>query len=127
MDQGSYVSQLAYSPLLGGFTVIINDGRAAFLVAGTLKFDPNSVQVSQTFYPLPKNVFNIVFQFFWGLYFSANPDYISVFCWLQGIWAGGVEDVTCTASNHKFRLMAFGRKNSQVRSEMLLCYYAVDC
>jgi len=74
VDQGSYVSQLAYSPLLGGFTVIINDGRAAFLVAGTLKFDPNSV---------------------------------------QGIWAGGVEDVTCTASNHKFRLMAFGRKNSQ--------------
>ncbi len=32
----------------------------------------------------------------------------------QGIWAGGVEDATCTAPNHKFRLMAFGRKNSQV-------------
>jgi hypothetical protein len=33
---------------------------------------------------------------------------------VEGIWAGGVEDVTCTAPNHKFRLMAFGRKNSQV-------------
>ena len=31
----------------------------------------------------------------------------------QGIWAGGVEDITCTASNHKFRLMGFGRNNSQ--------------
>ena len=25
----------------------------------------------------------------------------------------GVEDITCTASNHKFRLMAFGRQNSE--------------
>ena len=46
MDQGSYVTSLSYSPLLGGFTVVINDGRAAFLVAATLKFDPNSVQVN---------------------------------------------------------------------------------
>ena len=58
VDQGSYVTQLAYSPLLGGFTVIINDGRAAFLVAGTLKFDPNSVQVSQIF-PLYHHMFKI--------------------------------------------------------------------
>ena len=31
---------------------------------------------------------------------------------IQGIWAGGVEDVTVTAINHKYRLMAFGRANS---------------
>jgi len=73
VDEG-YVREMSYSPLLGGFTVVLSDGRAAFLVAGTLKFDPNSV---------------------------------------QGIWAGGVEDITCTAPNHKFRLMAFGRENSQ--------------
>ena len=70
----AHVTSLSYSPLLGGFAIVLNDGRAAFLVANTLKFDPNGV---------------------------------------QGIWAGGVEDVTCTALNHKYRLMAFGRSNSQ--------------
>ena len=32
---------------------------------------------------------------------------------MQGIWEGGVEDVTCTALNHKYRLLAFGRSNNQ--------------
>jgi len=73
VDHG-YVTKLSYSPLLGGFSIVLNDGRAAFLVAATLKFDPNSV---------------------------------------QGIWAIGADDITCTALNHKFRLMAFGRSNSQ--------------
>ena len=45
VDEG-YVREMSYSPLLGGFTVVLSDGRAAFLVAGTLKFDPNSVQVN---------------------------------------------------------------------------------
>ena len=44
VDHG-YVTKLSYSPLLGGFSIVLNDGRAAFLVAATLKFDPNSVQV----------------------------------------------------------------------------------
>jgi len=70
----AHVTHLSYSPLLGGFAIVLSDGRAAFLVAATLKFDPNSV---------------------------------------QGIWAGGAEDVTCTALNHKYRLMAFGRTNSR--------------
>jgi len=70
----AHVTSLSYSPLLGGFAIVLSDGRAAFLVANTLKFDPNGV---------------------------------------QGIWAGGVEDVTCTALNHKYRLIAFGRENSQ--------------
>jgi hypothetical protein len=70
----AHVTALSYSPLLGGFAIVLSDGRAAFLVAATLKFDPNSV---------------------------------------QGIWAQDVEDVTCTALNHKYRLMAFGRRNSQ--------------
>ena len=70
----AHVTSLSYSPLLGGFAIVLSDGRAAFLVANTLKFDPNSV---------------------------------------QGIWAGTVEDVTCTALNHKYRLIAFGRQNSQ--------------
>ena len=41
-----HVTCLSYSPLLGGFAIVLSDGRAAFLVAATLKFDPNSVQVS---------------------------------------------------------------------------------
>jgi len=68
-----HVKCLSYSPLLGGFSIVLSDGRAACLVSSSLKFDPNGV---------------------------------------QGVWAGGVEDVTTTAINHKYRLMAFGRKNS---------------
>lgn len=30
-----------YSPLIGGFSVTLNDGRAAYLTASNLKFDPN--------------------------------------------------------------------------------------
>lgn len=32
---------LEYSPLVGGFAVVLSDGKAAFLTASTLKFDPN--------------------------------------------------------------------------------------
>ena len=70
----AHVTSLSYSPLLGGFAIVLSDGRAAFLVSTNLKFDPNAV---------------------------------------QGIWAGGLEDAVCTAINHKYRLLAFGRANSQ--------------
>lgn len=30
-----------YSPLIGGFSITLNDGRAAYLTASNLKFDPN--------------------------------------------------------------------------------------
>ena len=46
-DKGVYVSKIAYSPLIGGYALVLNDGRAAFLVASTLNFDPN---VSQAFF-----------------------------------------------------------------------------
>jgi len=32
---------IEYSPLVGGFAVVLNDGRAAFLTAASLRFDPN--------------------------------------------------------------------------------------
>ncbi|XP_058125788.1 guanine nucleotide exchange factor subunit Rich [Anopheles ziemanni] len=32
---------------------------------------------------------------------------------VQGIWCQNVDDATCTVINHKYRLIAFGRKNSQ--------------
>lgn len=38
---GVHVVDLEYSPLVGGFAVVLSDGRAAFLTASTLKFDPN--------------------------------------------------------------------------------------
>lgn len=71
-EPNTFVSLIDYSPLLGGFAVVLNDGRGAFLTATTLKFDPNQV---------------------------------------QGIWAP-LDDVTCTAINHRYRLVAFGRRNS---------------
>lgn len=32
---------MEYSPLVGGFGIILNNGRAALLTASSLKFDPN--------------------------------------------------------------------------------------
>ena len=46
-DKGAFVSKIAYSPLLGGYTIILNDGRAAFLVASNVNFDPNVREKSQ--------------------------------------------------------------------------------
>ena len=40
-----HVTCLSYSPLLGGFSIVLSDGRAACLVSNSLKFDPNGVQV----------------------------------------------------------------------------------
>ena len=73
-DKSVHVSKISYSPLIGGYALVFNDGRAAFLVASTINFDPNSV---------------------------------------TGIWALQLEDANCVALNHKYKLIAFGRKNSQ--------------
>lgn len=40
-EANTYVTTMDYSPLVGGFSITLNDGRAAFLTAGNLKFDPN--------------------------------------------------------------------------------------
>ena len=40
-DKGVFVSKIAYSPLIGGYAVVFNDGRAAFLFSSTINFDPN--------------------------------------------------------------------------------------
>ncbi|XP_059059066.1 guanine nucleotide exchange factor subunit Rich [Achroia grisella] len=75
LEDNTHVNDIEYSPLVCGFGITLNDGRAAYLTAPNLKFDPNAV---------------------------------------QGIWAPGIDDATCTRVNHKFRLIAIGRKNSQV-------------
>lgn len=41
LEQNTYVSSMEYSPLIGGFAITLNDGRAAYLTANSLKFDPN--------------------------------------------------------------------------------------
>ena len=45
-----YVRALHYSSLLGGFAVVLSNGRAAFLTANSLKFEPsvsvNNVPIS---------------------------------------------------------------------------------
>lgn len=40
-ESNTYIVDIDYSPLIGGFAVVFNDGRAAFLTAYTLRFDPN--------------------------------------------------------------------------------------
>ncbi|KAL1129706.1 hypothetical protein AAG570_012650 [Ranatra chinensis] len=74
VEDNTFVVHIDYSPLIGGFAVVLNDGRAAFLTASTLKFDPNQ---------------------------------------MQGIWAPDIDDATYACVNHKFRLITFGRRNSQ--------------
>lgn len=73
-DKGVYVAKIAYSPLIGGYAVVFNDGRAAFLFSSTVSFDPNSV---------------------------------------TGVWALQLEDANCVSLNHKYKLIAFGRQNSE--------------
>lgn len=41
VENNTYLTQIEYSPLIGGFAVVLNDGRAAVLTAVSLKFDPN--------------------------------------------------------------------------------------
>uniref|UniRef100_A0A023F237 Protein RIC1 homolog n=1 Tax=Triatoma infestans TaxID=30076 RepID=A0A023F237_TRIIF len=73
VETNTFIIDIDYSPLIGGFAVVFNDGRAAFLTAYTLRFDPNQ---------------------------------------MQGIWAPNIDDAMCGCVNHKFRLITFGRKNS---------------
>ncbi|KRT84788.1 hypothetical protein AMK59_2574 [Oryctes borbonicus] len=74
VEENTYIVDIEYSPLIGGFAIVLNDGRAAFLTASSLRFDPNQV---------------------------------------QGIWAQSIEDATCATVNHKYRLITFGRANSE--------------
>jgi hypothetical protein len=41
VEENTYIVDIEYSPLVGGFSIVLNDGRAAFLTASSLKFDPN--------------------------------------------------------------------------------------
>ena len=40
-ENNVYVTDIEYSPLVGGFAVVLSNGKAAFLTAQSLKFDPN--------------------------------------------------------------------------------------
>lgn len=41
VEENIFITSIEYSPLVGGFSIVLNDGRAAFLTASSLKFDPN--------------------------------------------------------------------------------------
>ncbi|KAL7028647.1 hypothetical protein ACKWTF_005937 [Chironomus riparius] len=43
LEKDAYVVSMDYSPLLAGFSIVLKDGRAAFLTSSNLKFDPNQV------------------------------------------------------------------------------------
>ncbi|XP_023222125.1 RAB6A-GEF complex partner protein 1-like [Centruroides sculpturatus] len=72
-ETGLFVKTFEYSPLIGGFSIVLSNGKAAFITAPTLKFDPNQV---------------------------------------VGIWAQELSTVTCTALNHRYRLIAYGLKSA---------------
>lgn len=40
-----HVTSMDYSPLVRGFAITLSDGRAAFLTANDLRFDPNVSQI----------------------------------------------------------------------------------
>ncbi|RZF41581.1 hypothetical protein LSTR_LSTR000295 [Laodelphax striatellus] len=44
VENNTYIIDMEYSPLIGGFAIVLNDGRAAFLTSSNLMFDPNQVQ-----------------------------------------------------------------------------------
>lgn len=99
---------MEYSPLIGGFAITLNDGRAAYLTASSLKFDPN-VRICR-----------------WLKIDLFSPDTTSYnIFWLlqqvQGIWAQGLDDATCASINHKYRLIAFGRR----KYVFLFCVFIV--
>ena len=65
-DKGVFVSKIAYSPLIGGYAVVFNDGRAAFLFSSTINFDPNVSLVLLTILRMSQFLFfnfGIVYQF----------------------------------------------------------------
>lgn len=41
VEANTWITHMEYSPVIGGFAVVLNDGRAAFLTASSLRFDPN--------------------------------------------------------------------------------------
>lgn len=41
VEKDIFVTSMDYSPLVGGFAITLSDGRAAFLTANDLRFDPN--------------------------------------------------------------------------------------
>lgn len=53
LDKEAYIVSMDYSPLLAGFSIVLKDGRAAYLTSSNLKFDPNvsefKIQVFQVF------------------------------------------------------------------------------
>lgn len=57
LEDNTYVSSMEYSPLIGGFAITLNDGRAALLTATTLKFDPNVCAIAFALYFINKILF----------------------------------------------------------------------
>ena len=66
-EEGVFVKEFQYSPLIGGFAIVLSNGRSAFMTANTLKFDPavsisfNWIRVIQ--YRQNTNIFFIIILF----------------------------------------------------------------
>ena len=80
-DKGVFVAKIAYSPLIGGYAVVFNDGRAAFLFSSTVNFDPN---VS-------------LFQIIVTLWLFIKQNYTILYKTLERSY---LEDIETTKTNH---------------------------
>lgn len=61
LENNTYVTSMEYSPLIGGFAITLNDGRAAYLTANSLKFDPNVSELKRNSGQLMCDVFASIF------------------------------------------------------------------
>lgn len=89
IDSSIHIVDAVYAPLIGGYCVVLSDGRAALLTSSDSKFHPNVILVFFPYIPL-------------------------CFQSLLGVWVTNIKDALCTDVNHKFRLLLFGCENGEI-------------
>lgn len=60
LENDAYIVSMDYSPLLAGFAIVLNDGRAGFLTSSNLKYDPN---VSKIKFSIKKKFRTVFYNF----------------------------------------------------------------
>lgn len=88
VEENTHVSDIEYSPLVGGFGITLNDGRAAFLTATTLKFDPNV-----RYYTIHDIIWLVILYFlFWCSFFLCFSIFLTNTNWHK-LWTAPLETV----------------------------------
>lgn len=74
-EQNKYIVDIEYSPLVAGFAVVLNDGRAAVLTASSLKFDPNVSAVLYFYINDPLTSIITIYERYYGVFLSKFKEY----------------------------------------------------